>query len=515
MNVHQFLLILLARKKVILSTLLVTVLLALGWSLVQQKTYTATASVLLNYKGVDPLTGLTMPGQLLPGYMATQIDIISSKTVALRVVDSLRLASSPAVQKQWQEASDGQGSARDWLADLLLKKLEIMPSRESSVVAISFKGADPAFAAAVANAFAEEYQKISVQLKTEPMKKASSYFNEQTKQLRDNLEAAQARLSKYQQEKGIVSLDNNRVDVELSRLNDLSAQLVMAQAAAMEASSREKVAGGGVNSADVANNALIQNLRVQVSGAEAKLAEAGSRYGRNHPQYQAASAEVGKLRGELNAALGTVSRSVGANAQVLRQREAELRAELAAQKARVLELNRNRDELGVRLKDLDSAQLVAVAVQFQHARLRRRQPALLADPHRGPVRAVGHLDPEPGGGADRAVRPAHPAQHPGLDPAGHHPGRRPGAAARTAEPPCALGRRRQGHAGHPGARHHRMAPRARAQRRHPCADDAAPPAPERRSGHDQEPIRAIRTACRPRRRLEHGRAAARLGQAHP
>ena len=371
MNVHQFLLILLARKKVILSTLLVTVLLALGWSLVQQKTYTATASVLLNYKGVDPLTGLTMPGQLLPGYMATQIDIISSKTVALRVVDSLRLASSPAVQKQWQEASDGQGSARDWLADLLLKKLEIMPSRESSVVAISFKGADPAFAAAVANAFAEEYQKISVQLKTEPMKKASSYFNEQTKQLRDNLEAAQARLSKYQQEKGIVSLDNNRVDVELSRLNDLSAQLVMAQAAAMEASSREKVAGGGVNSADVANNALIQNLRVQVSGAEAKLAEAGSRYGRNHPQYQAASAEVGKLRGELNAALGTVSRSVGANAQVLRQRDAELRAELAAQKARVLELNRNRDELGVMLKDLDSAQRAfdAASQRFSQTRI--------------------------------------------------------------------------------------------------------------------------------------------------
>ncbi|MEH6437259.1 chain length determinant protein EpsF [Massilia sp. DD77] len=356
MNVQQFLLILLARKKIILSTLLVTVLLALGWSLVQQKTYKATASVLLNYKGVDPLTGLTMPGQLLPGYMATQMDIISSKNVALRVVDTLRLASSPAVQKQWQDASEGKGSVRDWLADLLLKKLEIMPSRESSVVEISFKGADPAFAAAVANAFAEEYQKISVQLKTEPAKKASSYFNEQTKQLRDNLEAAQARLSKYQQEKGIVSLDNNRVDVELSRLNDLSAQLVVAQTAAMEANSRERMAGGGVNSADVANNALIQNLRVQMSGAEAKLAEAGSRYGRNHPQYQAASAEVGKLRAELNAALGTVSRSVGANAQVLRQREAELRSELASQKARVLELNRARDELGVLLKDLDSAQ---------------------------------------------------------------------------------------------------------------------------------------------------------------
>ncbi len=357
MNVHQFLLIVLARKKIILSILAATVLLTLAFSLVQQKTYKATASVLLNYKGVDPLTGLTMPGQLLPGYMATQIDIISSKNVALRVIDSLKLASSPAVLAQFTAAADGRGSVRDWLADLLLKKLEIMPSRESSVVEISFKGVDPQFVAAVANAFADEYQRISVQLKTEPMKKASLYFNEQTKLLRDNVENAQARLSKYQQEKGIVSLDFNRVDVELARLNDLSAQLVAAQNQTIEASSRQHMASGAAaDSPDVAANALVQNLRVAVSGADAKLAEMAQRLGHNHPQFLAAKAEAAKMRAELNAALGSVSRSVGNNATVLRQRESELRNALAAQKARVLELNRARDELGVLLKDMDSAQ---------------------------------------------------------------------------------------------------------------------------------------------------------------
>jgi chain length determinant protein EpsF len=371
MNIHQFLLILNARKKIILSTLLVTVALALGWSLVQPKTYKATASVLLNYKGVDPLTGLAMPSQLLPGYMATQIDIIGSKNVAGRVVDSLHLAQSPAVVQQFNEATEGRGSVRDWLADLLLKKLEIMPSRESSVVEISFKGADPAFAAAVANAFADEYQKLTVQLKTEPMKKTSSYFNEQTKQLRDNLEAAQARLSKYQQEKGIVSLDNNRVDVELQRLNDLSSQLVAAQAASMEASSREHVAGSMADSPDVANNALVQNLRVGLVSAQGKLADAASRYGRNHPTYQSAQAEVNKLRAELNSAMSNVSKSVGNNAAVLRQRESELRAAVATQKTKVLELNRARDELGVLLKDLDSAQRAfdAASQRFSQTRI--------------------------------------------------------------------------------------------------------------------------------------------------
>ena len=357
MNLHQFLLIMLARKKIILATLALTVLLTLGISLVLQKTYKATASVLLNYKGVDPLTGLTMPGQLLPGYMATQMDIISSKNVALRVVDSLRLASSSAILEQFIASTEGRGNVRDWLADLLLRKLEILPSRESSVVEISFKGSDPQFAASVANAFADEYQRISVQLKTEPMKKASAYFNEQTKLLRDNVENAQARLSKYQQEKGIVTLDFNRADVELARLNELSQQLVAVQGLAIEANSRGRMAhGAAADSPDVANSGLIQSMRIGVTTTEAKFAEIAQRLAPNHPQYRSAKAELDKMRADLASALGSVSRSVGNNAVVQRQREGELRSALAAQKVKVLELNRARDELGVLLKDMDSAQ---------------------------------------------------------------------------------------------------------------------------------------------------------------
>lgn len=395
MHLHQFLLILAARWRLILGTLLATVLLTLGWSLLQPKTYKATASVLLNYKGVDPLTGLTMPSQLLPGYMATQIDIIGSKNLALRVVDALRLTASPTVRAQFAEANEGRGDVRDWVADLLLKKLEIVPSRESSVVEISFKGADPAFAAAVANAFADQYERITVQLKTEPSKKASSYFNEQTRQLRDNLEAAQARLSKYQQDKGIVSLDNNRFDVELARLNDLSAQLVAAQTASIEAGSRSRMASGEAGAApDVANNALIQNLRVGLSQAQAKLADAGSRYGANHPQYQAAKAETDKLRAELAAATGTVARSVNNNAEVQRQRESELRSAVAAQKARVLELNRTRDELQVLLKDLDSAQRAfdAASQRFSQTRIEahsEQSDIALLNPAVAPLQPAG------------------------------------------------------------------------------------------------------------------------------
>jgi chain length determinant protein EpsF len=357
MNARQFLFILLARRTLILGVLAASVLLTLAVNLVQPSTYKATASVLLNYKGVDPVTGVTTPGQLLPGYMATQIDIIGSQHVALRVVDSLKLVGSPAARDQFNAATDGRGTIRDWLAELLRRKLDILPSRESSVVDISFSGADPQFAAAVANAFAEEYQRASVGLKTEPMKKTASYFGEQTRQLRDNVETAQSRLSKYQQEKGILSLDNNRVDIELSRLNDLSAQVVAAQAAVMEAASRQQAASGAAGtSPDVANNALIQSLRISLAAAEGRFADIAQRLARNHPQYQSAQAELARLRSEFSTAMATVAGSVGSNANVLRQREQALQAALAAQRTRVLDLNRTRDELGVLIKDLDSAQ---------------------------------------------------------------------------------------------------------------------------------------------------------------
>jgi chain length determinant protein EpsF len=356
MNFAQFLLILQARKKIVLLTLLVTVAATLVVSLLLPKTYEASSSLVMNYKGVDPLTGMALPGQLMPGYMATQIDIISSKNVALRVVDQLKLADSPAVVAQFNESTGGKGTVRDWLAELLQKKVDVVPSRESSVLNITFKASDPQFAAAVANAFAEEYMRINVQLKVEPMKKATSYFNAQLKLLRDNVEAAQAKLSKYQQEHGIVSVDN-RLDVESMRLNDLSAQLVQAQAQSMEANSRQSVARGmGSASPDVTASPVVQNLRVNLAQQESKLAELGQRLGRNHPLYQSASAEVARLRAGLHEQTALVTSSVSNNANVFAQREAALRTALGEQKAKVLQLNRQRDEMNVLNKDVESAQ---------------------------------------------------------------------------------------------------------------------------------------------------------------
>lgn len=357
MSFAQFLLILRARFWITLITFLIIVLSTLFVNLfVLSKSYTATTSLVLNYKGMDPVTGAVLPAQLMPGYMATQTDIIESKNVALKVVDILKFSESPAAQTQFQQATKGKGDIKDWFADRLLVGLTVQPSRESSVLEISFNGADPDFAAAVANAFAAAYIQTTLSLKVDPAKKAADFLGEQTKALRQNLEDAQTKMSKFQQANGITG-GVGGIDIEMSRLHDLSTQLVMLQAQSAEALSRQQGAqNNGANSPDVASSMVVQNMKVQISQLESKLSELSQRVGPSHPQYQSLKAELDKLKSSLQQEVRSVSSSVGGTARIYQQREAEVKAALAAQKERVLKLNLFKDELLVLQRDVENAQ---------------------------------------------------------------------------------------------------------------------------------------------------------------
>lgn len=380
MSFTQFWIIVSARYKLILGVLLATMVLVLVVSLMLPKTYQATNTLVLNYRGTDPLTGQPPPGQVRDNYMATQVDIVKSETTAMKVVESLKLDLLPEYREQFLAATQGRGDIRNWLAKRLLSGLDVTPTRDSSVLKITYTSADPARSAAMANAFAAQYQALTVQLTVSPLQQASSFFTEQLKMLQHNLEQAQKKLSQYQQETGIVSVDS-RLDVESARLNDLSSQLVAAQGQAMEAGSRQRMAQGqGANeSPDVAGNPMIQSLKINLGNAEAKLSEIAQRLEKNHPQYQAAKSEVDQLRADLNRQIQVISRSVGNNARILRQREDELRAALGAQKSKVLGLNRARDDMAVLYKEVENAQLAYQAAAQRYSQVQLQGQSTQSD----------------------------------------------------------------------------------------------------------------------------------------
>jgi uncharacterized protein involved in exopolysaccharide biosynthesis len=145
--------------------------------------------------------------------------------------------------------------------------------------------------------------------------------------------------------------------VESARLNELSSQLVSAQSQNFDSASRkQRTSGNGDESPDLAANPIVQNLKIAITQAESKFSELSQRLGSSHPQYQSAEAELNKLKSQLQEQTRKATTTIGGTARISQQLESELRAAVMAQKARVLELNRSRDELSVLQRDVENAQ---------------------------------------------------------------------------------------------------------------------------------------------------------------
>jgi succinoglycan biosynthesis transport protein ExoP len=354
MTLQQFLLILRARYKVALLTLLLTVAATTVVSLILPKQYTASSAVVLDVKSPDPVSGIPLQGLMAPGYMATQVDIINSERVSKSVVKLLRMDESDAVRQQWLQATKGQGQLIDWLAPLLQKKLDVKPSRESNVISINYSGPDPEFAANLANAFAQAYINVNLDLRVAPARQYASFFEDQTKAARLKLNQAQRTMSEYQQKNGITSADD-RLDFETSKLNETSSQLTGIQAQTTDSQSKR----GSTKSdtvAEVMQSPLINGLKSDIARLDAKLQESSVNLGSNHPQTQRAQTELATLRAQLDAETRKITSSIETTYQVGKQREQQLQSALGSQKAKVLVLNKQRDELNVLRRDIESAQ---------------------------------------------------------------------------------------------------------------------------------------------------------------
>lgn len=360
MKLQQFLLILRARYKLTLLTLLVTVVTTLIVSLLLPRQYTASAAVVLDVKSPDAVSGLMLPGMMTPGYMATQLDIINSDRTAKAVVKVLGMDSSAAIQQQWMDATQGKGQLIDWLANLLQKNLDVKPSRESNVIYINYTGTDPEFSATVANAFSQAYINVNLDLRLAPARQYATFFEEQTKTAREKLEKAQRSLSDYQQKNGITSADD-RLDYETAKLNETSSQLTGIQGQTTDSQSKRQNAKADTV-AEVMQSPLINGLKADIARLDAKLTESNVNLGRNHPQTLRSEAELATLKAQLEAETRKITSSIETTYQVSRQREQQLQGALGAQKARVLVLNKQRDELNVLRRDIESAQRTFEAV---------------------------------------------------------------------------------------------------------------------------------------------------------
>src|SRR3954452_17988612 len=105
MKLSQAVSILRARRWLVLSVLFATVSAGLALTFLLPPRYVATVSLVVDTKSTDPVSGALMPTPLLPTYVATQVDVIASHNVALKVVDHLKLSNLPEVRQQFLTAT--------------------------------------------------------------------------------------------------------------------------------------------------------------------------------------------------------------------------------------------------------------------------------------------------------------------------------------------------------------------------------------------------------------------------
>ena len=359
MSLIQYLHIIWARKWLVLGLFVLVAAIGIPVTLAQPKQYTAETSLIVEMR-LDPALGALAPALAAPSYMATQIEILRSERVASRAVKLLGVERSAAAVGEWREVTKAKIPLERYFADKLSRGLSVEPARGSNLINLSFSAPDPLFAQAAANAFAQAYMDVSVDLRVAPARQSATFLDEQTNTLRANLEASQARLSKYQQSKGIVVTDE-RLDQENARYNSLITALASAQAERVETATRQSNTGGEM-SPDVLSSGAVQGLKSQLVTAQTKLSELSGVVGANHPARIQLETQVRELTRQLAAETRRVAGGTTAVNRGSGQKVAELQTMVDQQKKQLLAMRSDRDQIAVYQRDVEAAQRAYDAV---------------------------------------------------------------------------------------------------------------------------------------------------------
>jgi polysaccharide biosynthesis transport protein len=359
MSLHQFFSILRARRGLAGLILLGTLLLALAWVVLRPANYVARAPVLVDSRSDPTNNQPSYQALVTPAYIATQIDIVKSDKVADKVVDLLPPDQEPMLRLH--ETAQKKQLSKQWIAHAIQRDLDVKPARESNIINIEWRGRSPAEAARVANAFAQAYMDTNLNLKTAPAKRYADWFDTQVQQARERLEQAQAKLSAFQEKAGIIS-SNEQGDYETARLAELSQQLLAAQG--------RRRSGGGENSSEVLQSPLVNNMRADVAKLESKVQEASATMGPNHPKMLQMEAELRSMRSRLASESSRLGSAAAVSGQASAARVREIQDAIAAQKARVLATNKERGQLSVLQREVDTAQKAFETVSASAAQSR-------------------------------------------------------------------------------------------------------------------------------------------------
>ena len=234
--------------------------------------------------------------------LESQLEVLKSENLELKVVDELHLADDPEFGKAAaipiisdlfeNRRPESEAWRRRNALRILDKHLTINQRGISFLIEINFESANPDRAAQIANAIAQTYITTQIEAKYQVTREGSRWLEGRIKELRDQVAAAEKAVIDYKGKKQIVDAGNGHLLTD-QRLADLNGQLAVARAKTAQAQARlDRINAALKDDADTkfidetANGDLTTNfitkLRTQYLDLAAREAEWSEKYGPTH-----------------------------------------------------------------------------------------------------------------------------------------------------------------------------------------------------------------------------------------
>lgn len=390
-HLRDYLGVLLKRKNSFLTFFIVLVVAATIGTFSSTPIYKASTRVLIEKENsnIVNLRDMYYESMYQEDYYQTQYELIRSLAVASRVVKNLNLDMNPAFNPALNKPKEGIFSGVKEVIHNIFPKprkgpveeappnpqslslaiakgiqggVRVEPVKNSRMVNIGFESSDPSTAATIADAVANAYIDIVLDIKMGTAKQAVEWMTKKIDEQKVKLDESQKSLQEYIKDKDIVALESKE-SAAPTKLQSLSAQLISAETRRRDAEAlynQVRDFGGNPQGAlsipAIASDPVIQTLRTEEIRLEKDVLEMSKRFGEKHPQMVRVKEDLRAVREKIAAETKRAVSSIKNEYELSRAKEAGLRNQYAQGKGEAITLSEKGVQYGILKREVETNQ---------------------------------------------------------------------------------------------------------------------------------------------------------------
>jgi len=374
--IPQVLYVLRRRRRVIVGSALVGLLLATAYVVVRDARYEASAQIEMRPANTNSVT-IEEPGSATltqnDSAMRLQaaVKVLQSNSVALEVIDQLSLAQDKNFAGRWQQPahrahSEWPPNLRDHLLMSFEKALSVELVPKTDIVAIHFRAKSPEMAAAVANAVVEKFRERSLRTSYESANQVSEWLSKQLEALKAKARHSQEQLAALERTSGLLGQDETD-NIVFAKLKELDEQLTALESDRIVKEARYRIAASGDPEllATSAPDATLQVLRAQQAALHAQYAQLTSKFGAGYPKTAEMAEQVAIADAAVEHELRQLKERYHNDYEAALGSEQMLGASFEAQKQKAYRLNEDAAQHAILKREVEGTQQLYETLQLK------------------------------------------------------------------------------------------------------------------------------------------------------